>query len=113
MVTGSVDAPMGDGPVRERLRFFEARPLVDVRAERSSAVDIRLNADKVSAANLDKLEALLRGYERGRCVTRLRLEIPQRSETVLELGDDYCVPPLDDLLNRIEQIFGEPVAFMR
>jgi hypothetical protein len=40
------------------------------------------------------------------------MEIPKRSESVLELGD-YKVAATDDLLARIEQIFGDRVAVLR
>ena len=44
---------------------------------------------------------------------RLRLEIPQRSETVLDLGDDFKVAAADELLAKLEQVFGERVALLR
>ena len=46
-MTATVDTPFGDGETaRERLRFVDARPLASIRAERSSLIDIRLNADR-------------------------------------------------------------------
>ena len=39
--------------------------------------------------------------------------IPKRSETVLDLGDDYKVAATDDLLAGIERIFGARVAVLR
>ena len=36
-----------------------------------------------------------------------------RSETILALGDDYKIAASDDLLARIEQIFGDRVAVLR
>jgi DNA polymerase-3 subunit alpha len=113
LVTGTVDAPFGDGEaVRERLRFMEAKLLASVRAERSSLMDIRLNAERVTGDGLESLEKLLRQYP-GPCRTRLRLEIPQRSESVLELPEEYKVIASDELLARIEQLFGERVAILR
>ncbi len=113
LVTGQVDAPFGDGEaVRERLRFFDAKPLSGIRAEKSSQMDIRLDVGKVSDDGLVHLEKLLRQYP-GPCKTRLWMQIPQRSDTVLELGEDYKVLASDELLARIEQIFGERVAFLR
>ena len=49
----------------------------------------------------------------GACRTMLRMEIPKRSETILDLGDDYKVAASDELLARIEQIFGARVAVLR
>ena len=86
--------------------------LSKVRAEKSSLLDIKLNADVVSEDQIQALEKVLRTHTGGiRAV--LRMEIPKRSETVLDLGDDYKVAASDELLARIEQIFGARVAVLR
>jgi DNA polymerase-3 subunit alpha len=113
LVTALVDTPFGDGEMaRERLRFMDARPLTSVRAERSSLIDIHLNADCLTEESLGTLHKLLRQYP-GPCRTRLRLEIPKRSETVLDLPDDFKVAASEELLARLEQEFGERVAVLR
>jgi DNA polymerase-3 subunit alpha len=113
LVTGTVDAPFGEGETaRERLRFMDAKPLASIRAERSSLMEIRLNADLVTEEQMAVLHKLLRQFP-GRCRTRLHLEIPQRSETVLDLGDDFMVAAADELLARLEQVFGDRVAVLR
>ncbi len=113
LVTGKVDAPWGEGEtVRERVRFFSAKALASVRAERSSMMDIRLNADLCTEASLSSLEKLLRQYP-GPCRTQLQLEIPKRSQTILELPEEYRVVASDELLARIEQLFGDRVAVLR
>ena len=75
-------------------------------------LDIKLNADTTREEQLPALEKLLRSHE-GPCRVVLRMEIPKRSETVLDLGDDYKVAATDELLARIEQIFGARVAVLR
>jgi hypothetical protein len=40
----------------------------------------------------------------------VRLRIPQRSETVIPLGERFAVAPSDDLLARLERLFGDRVA---
>jgi DNA polymerase-3 subunit alpha len=113
LVNGTVEAPFGDAETaRERLRFNDAKLLSKLRTEKSSLLDIHLNADLVSDDRLVALEKLLRSHS-GPCKTLLRLEIPKRSETVLDLGDEYKVAATDDLLARIEQLFGERVAVLR
>jgi DNA polymerase-3 subunit alpha len=113
LVTATVDAPVGEGDtVRERLRFHDARLLSAVRAERSSTLDVRLNADAVTPDGLTALRQLILTYP-GTCRTLLRLQIPQRSETVFDLGDEHKVAPSDELLARIEQLFGDRVAVLR
>ncbi|HXU65665.1 MAG TPA: OB-fold nucleic acid binding domain-containing protein, partial [Polyangia bacterium] len=113
LVTGSVDTPFGEGEAaRERLRFLDAKLLAKVRAEKSSQLDIKLNADVIKEDQLVALEKLLRNHQ-GTCKAVLRMQIPMRSETVLDLGDDYKIAATDDLLARIEQIFGARVAVLR
>ena len=110
---GTVDAPFGEGEaVRERLRFSEAKLLTEVRAKRSTTLDLRLNADIVTAESLTNLKRLIEAHP-GPCRTVLHLQIPQRSETVMDLGDDHKVAANDELLARIEQLFGDRVAVLR
>jgi hypothetical protein len=49
----------------------------------------------------------------GPCRTFLHLQIPARSETVMDLGDDHTVAANDELLARIDQLFGARVAVLR
>ena len=113
LVTGTVDVPYGDSEnPRERLRFMDAKLLTSIRAERSTMMDVRLNADLLSGEQLASLEKLLRQYP-GACRTRLRLEIPQRSEAVFDLGDEFNVEASDELLAKLEQVFGDRVAVLR
>src|SRR3954453_3204538 len=115
LVTGVVEAPWGGNEgdtARERLKFLDAKLLSKVRADKSSMLDIKLNADVVREEQFPPLEKLLRSHP-GACRVVLRMEIPKRSETVLDLGDDYKVAASDELLARIEQIFGARVAVLR
>ncbi len=113
LVTGTVDVPWGDAEnPRERLRFVDAKLLTSIRAERSTMLDVRLNADLLNGDQLTALQKLLIQFP-GTCRTRLRLEIPQRSETVFDLGDDFKVEASDELLSRLEQVFGDRVAVLR
>jgi DNA polymerase-3 subunit alpha len=113
LVTGTVDVPYGDGEnPRERLRFVDAKLLASIRAERSTMLDIRLNADLVTAEQLVALEKLLRQFS-GTCRPRLRLEIPQRSCAIFDLGEEYNVEASDELLAKLEQLFGDRVAVLR
>ena len=112
-MTGTVDVPYGDSEnPRERLRFMDAKLLASIRAERSTMLDIRLNADLVTAEQLVALEKLLRQFA-GTCRSRLRLEIPQRSCAIFDLGEEYNVEASDELLAKLEQLFGDRVAVLR
>jgi DNA polymerase-3 subunit alpha len=112
LVTGTVDAPFGEGEmVRERIRFVSALPLAKV-LERSSMMEIRLDADRLTEDALASLERLLRQFP-GPCRTWLHLEIPKRSDTILELPREYDVSASEELLARVEQLFGDRVAVLR
>jgi DNA polymerase-3 subunit alpha len=113
LVTGTVDVPYGDSEnPRERLRFVDAKLLTSIRAERSTLMDVRLNADLLNGDQLLALQKLLRQFP-GSCRTRLRLEIPQRSEAVFDLGEEFNVEASDELLAKLEQVFGDRVAVLR
>ncbi|HKE19939.1 MAG TPA: DNA polymerase III subunit alpha [Kofleriaceae bacterium] len=92
-----------------RMLLEDAVPLAELRKTRTSRVDIHLDADSVTPAQISDLRGILEGA-RGSCRTVLRLRIPQRSETIIPLGDTYNVAPTDELLLRLERLFGARVA---
>ena len=46
----------------------------------------------------------------GACTTWLHLKIPLRSETFVFLPDAWDLSPTEDLLTRLERLFGDRVA---
>jgi DNA polymerase III subunit alpha len=83
-----------------------------VRAERSTTLDVRLNVNAVTPDSLIGFKRLILEHP-GPCRTLLHLQIPERSETVMDLGDDHKVSANEELLARIDQLFGERVAVLR
>jgi DNA polymerase-3 subunit alpha len=92
-----------------RMLLEDAVPLAELRKARTSRVEIHLDADAVTASQIQDLRGILEG-SRGSCRTVLRVRIPRRSETIIPLGDTYNVAPTDDLLLRLERLFGGRVA---
>ena len=92
-----------------RMLLEDAVPLSELRKAKTSRVDIHLDADQVTAEQIASLREIL-GASRGECRTVLRLRIPQRSETIIPLGDTFKVAPTDELLLRLERLFGARVA---
>lgn len=92
-----------------RLLLEDAVPLAELRSSKTTRVDIHLNADVVTTDQIEALRGVLSG-SRGSCDTVLRLKIAGRSETVIPLGDSWKVAPTDELLARLERLFGERVA---
>lgn len=87
-----------------------AGPLSEMRQQKTSRVDIHLNADSLTSDQIDELKTILANATRGACQPVLRLKISQRSETVIALPDAWAVAPTDDLLTRLERLFGDRVA---
>lgn len=93
-----------------KILLEDAQPIAELRKAKTTRVFIDLNADAVTRAQIDELRAILLAAPRGGCQAVVRLTIPQRSESVIPLGDRWMVSPSDDLLARLERVFGERVA---
>jgi len=87
-----------------------ADPLSQLREQKTSRVDIHLNADVLTADQIDELKTILANAQRGGCQATIRLKIAKRSETVIALPDAWAVSPTEDLITRLERLFGERVA---
>ncbi len=87
-----------------------AAPLSQLREQKSTRVDIHLNADSLTHDQIDELKTILANATRGNCTAILRLKIGQRSETVVALPDAWDVAPTEELLTRLERLFGDRVA---
>jgi len=102
----------GEGGSHEwKMLLEKAVPLAELRKTRTSAIHIHLNADTVQPTQLDELKQLLE-RSRGKCSTVLHLRIPQRSETIVPLDQQYAVAATDEFLARLERLFGERVAVL-
>jgi len=110
----AVDESDGEGEKGSNIKLLlsDAIPLARARQEKTSRVHIMLNADLVKTEQIEELKGILVGHQ-GPCATYLHVKIPMRSETVIPLGERYSVTPSDDLLLRIERLFGDRVALFR
>ncbi|HEU4726881.1 MAG TPA: DNA polymerase III subunit alpha, partial [Kofleriaceae bacterium] len=93
-----------------KMLLDSAAPLSELRQQKTSRVDIHLNADQLTHDQIDELKTILANATRGNCQAVLRLKIPQRSETVVTLPDAWAVAPTEELLTRLERLFGERVT---
>ena len=92
-----------------KMMLNEAVPMAELRQSKTSRVDIHLNADVLTGDQVTALRTILAGAK-GSCQAVVRLRIPQRSETIIPLGEHWLVAPSDDLLARLERLFGDRVA---
>ena len=93
-----------------KILLEDAVPIAQLRAQKTSRVDIHLNADAVTRAQVEELRTILMAAPRGACQAVVRLMIPQRSEIFIALGDKWMIAPSDDFLARLERVFGDRVA---
>ena len=93
-----------------KMMLNDAVPMADLRQAKTTRVEIHLNADSITNDQVAELRAILAQVPRGNCQPIVRLRIPQRSETVIPLGDTWTVAPSDELVTRLERVFGERVA---
>src|SRR5690606_19686212 len=87
-----------------RLLLEDAKPLAALRQEKTSRVEIHLDAAHVTTEQITDLKAILEG-SKGGCVAVVRLRIPDRSETISSLGQDFGVTPTDDVLLKLVRLF--------
>lgn len=109
LCTGKVVDEGEGGQHAWRMLLEDATPLAELRQSKTRRVEIHLNADRISPEQIQKLRGLLSG-SRGSCQTVVCLSIPQRSQTVIQLGDSWKVAPTDELLVGLERIFDGRVA---
>ncbi len=93
-----------------KMLLEKADPLSQMREAKSTRVDIHLNADQITLDMVDELKTILANATRGNCTAVVRLKIPLRSETMIALPDAWSVAPTEDLLTRLERLFGDRVA---
>ncbi|HUS29347.1 MAG TPA: DNA polymerase III subunit alpha, partial [Kofleriaceae bacterium] len=93
-----------------KMLLESAAPLSQLREQKTSRVDIHLNADILTPDQVDELKTILANAQRGACTPFVRLKISSRSETVIALPDAWAVSPTEDLLTRLERLFGDRVA---
>jgi len=93
-----------------KMLLESAAPLSELRTAKTTRVDIHLNADILTRDQIDELKTILANAARGNCQAYVRLKIAQRSETVVALPEAWAVSPTEDLLTRLERLFGDRVA---
>jgi DNA polymerase-3 subunit alpha len=96
----------------KELNMSEAVPLAKLRAEKTKQMTVELSADTLTDERMDALKAALEKHP-GPVTTVLRLKVPMRSSTDCVLPAKFNVTPSDDLLVRIEKLFGEHAARLR
>ena len=105
LVTGTLDV----GEESCKLMAKEIVALQDVNLQQTTRVCFRLNTTGLDADQLRALREIVARH-RGKCRALLRLQIPNRSETLLKLPDDLLVAASDEIMEEAERLFGYNVV---
>jgi DNA polymerase-3 subunit alpha len=102
-----------DEPARAKeLNMQEAVPLARMRAEKTKQMTVQISADAATPEQVELLKSTLAKYP-GPVQTVLRLKVAMRSFTDYVLPDQFKVTPSDELLSRLEKLFGQDAARLR
>jgi DNA polymerase-3 subunit alpha len=93
------------------IRVDDVQRLSEVRAQKSTRVELRVPADAATPERLADLKALLSRHPGG-CHAQLTLVVPRTAEMRIALKG-FKVAPDDDLLAAADRLFGEKVASVR
>ena len=93
------------------IKVDEVQRLADVRAARSSRVELRVAIEQATPERLAELKALLAKHPGG-CVAALTLIQPGTAETRIALKTTKVAPD-DDLLAAVDRLFGAKVCQVR
>jgi DNA polymerase-3 subunit alpha len=96
----------------KELSMNEAIPLFRLRTEKTKQMMLQLSADVLTEERIAQLKAMLEKHP-GPVQTILRLKVPMRSYSDCVLPERFSVTPSDDLLSKIEKIFGQDTARLR
>ncbi|MFH1130013.1 MAG: DNA polymerase III subunit alpha, partial [Pseudomonadota bacterium] len=103
----------GEGEnVLPRLYFTSAVTLPALRRQKATRLVIKLDADRADPAQMKELKEILLQHV-GECKTHIVLSIPDRSTTQFALSERFSVTPSDELLVKIERLFGGRVAVFK
>jgi DNA polymerase-3 subunit alpha len=120
LVTGKVSFPRRDedadeepdAPREPTILLSEAVPLSDAVRADVRQLYVRLDAERVRPAQLDRMRDVLAGAP-GDCPVVVELALGQGRQAVLALGKDFRVDVGDGVLSGLERVFGAQVAELR
>ena len=83
-------------------------PLKDASKLSPPTTHLTLNLSEINKKQLHKLKKIILNYP-GDCETFLHMVIPQKSETVISLGNGFKVNPSSKFFNELKNLFGNGV----
>ncbi len=114
LLSGKVSFPVTDDPDDEKeptLLVDSVEPLAAAVLRATRGVTVRLQSERVVRGALGQLRQVLQDCP-GTCLVDLLIQLPEGDEVLLAL-EDFRVAPDDQMLARLERLFGDSVAELR
>jgi len=96
---------MDERTQKAKLRADEILPLSQASTILTKAVHVRLDLSQLTRLQLERLRSILRNHP-GTCAAYLHLLIPERSETIISLPEEFYLEPSEGLVREVESLFG-------
>ena len=88
-----------------RVRGIEARTIADARKQRTRGILFNVKSDLVDERRLSALKKVLDDFP-GRCAVRVVVTIDKTAEVDIDLPGTVRLDPCDEVVERVEQLFG-------
>ncbi|MCB9557734.1 MAG: DNA polymerase III subunit alpha [Deltaproteobacteria bacterium] len=88
-----------------RLRLTSAMTLEQARRQKSKALRLQLDAERLEAEQLGQLKDILLSHV-GDCRTHVELSVANRWKAAMVLSERYSVAPTDEMLLKVERLLG-------
>ena len=94
-----------EGNLRLRVRCQDARALSAARKERTKSIVVSVDDERVDPRRLEELRLVFDRFK-GACTVRLVVKVPQTAEVDIDLPPRFSLEASDEVVDRVEQIFG-------
>ena len=101
-----------EGNQNLRVRCVEVRSISDARKERTRGVVLSVQDSLLDDRRLVALKQLFERHP-GQCVVRMMVEVPRTAEVAIDLPADLRLEPSDEVVDRVEQLFGAGTVSFR
>ena len=111
-VTGKLEVETDDEGEANKFKLLvdSARPIADVRAERTKTVLLKLTIEQLTDERILRLKQIVADHS-GPCTMELKVVSDSFGADIV-FGDQFSVRADDDLVHALERLFGEKVAYL-
>lgn len=95
-----------EGNQRLRVRCQEVHSISEARKARTRGVLLNVKSDLVDERRLTALKGVLKEFP-GRCAVRVVVHIDKTADVDIDLPASVRLDPCDDVVDRVEQLFGD------